>query len=88
MGPPLKTSPKRIGHTYKYYVTAFGESVLLAERDEVQRVAEAHEAVDVRLHVEDLGHAGRDHGRRDQAFPSWPTSAPQLKTAYCLVGEE
>src|SRR2546422_3354102 len=23
MGPPLKTSPKRIGHTYKYYVTAF-----------------------------------------------------------------
>jgi len=35
MGPPLK-----------YYVTAFGESVLLAERDEVQRVAEAHEAVD------------------------------------------
>jgi hypothetical protein len=29
MGPPLKTSPKRIGHTYKYYVTAFGESVLL-----------------------------------------------------------
>src|SRR5229473_2220119 len=36
----------------------FGESVLLAERDEVQRVAEAHEAVDVRLHVEDVGHAG------------------------------
>jgi hypothetical protein len=34
-------SPKRIGHTY---VTAFGESVLLAERDEVQRVAEAHES--------------------------------------------
>jgi hypothetical protein len=30
MGPSLKTSPKRIGHTYKYYVTAFGESVLLA----------------------------------------------------------
>jgi hypothetical protein len=38
MGPPLKTSPKRIGHTY---VTAFGDSVLLAERDEVQQVAEA-----------------------------------------------
>jgi hypothetical protein len=47
MGPPLKTSPKRIGHTHKYYVTACGVSVLLAERDEVQRVAEAHEAVDV-----------------------------------------
>jgi hypothetical protein len=29
MGLPLKTSPKRIGHTYKYYVIAFGESVLL-----------------------------------------------------------
>jgi len=28
MGPPLKTSLKRIGHTYKYYVTAFGESRL------------------------------------------------------------
>ncbi|HEY4046923.1 MAG TPA: hypothetical protein VGM27_08660 [Acidobacteriaceae bacterium] len=54
MGPPPTTSPKRIGRTYKYYVTAFGESVLLAERDEVQRVAEAHEAVDVRLHVEDV----------------------------------
>jgi hypothetical protein len=33
MGPPLKASPKRIGHPYKYYVTALGESVLLAERD-------------------------------------------------------
>jgi hypothetical protein len=39
MGPPLKTSPKRIGHTYKYYVTAFGESVLLAERDEVRSIS-------------------------------------------------
>jgi hypothetical protein len=58
-------SPKRIGHTYKYYVTPFGESVLLAERAEVQRVAEAHEAVDVRLHVEDVGHAGGEHERRD-----------------------
>jgi hypothetical protein len=48
MRPPLKTSPKRIGHIYKYSVTIFGESVLLAERDEVQRNAEAHEAVDVR----------------------------------------
>jgi hypothetical protein len=36
----------RVGHTYKYYVTAFGESVLLAERDTVQRVAQMHEAVD------------------------------------------
>ena len=33
---PLKTSPKRIGHTYKYYVTPFGESVLFAEPDEVR----------------------------------------------------
>jgi len=40
MGSPLKTSPKRIGHTYKIYVTASGESVLLAERDEVQRVSD------------------------------------------------
>jgi len=38
LGPPLKTSPKRIGHTYEYDVTVFGESVLLAERDEVQQV--------------------------------------------------
>jgi hypothetical protein len=49
MGPPLKTSPKRIGHAYKCCVTAFGENVLLAESDEVQRVAEAHEAVDFQL---------------------------------------
>jgi hypothetical protein len=27
MGPPLKTSPKRIGHAYKYYVTAEGVAV-------------------------------------------------------------
>jgi len=40
MGPPLKTSPKRIGHTYKYYVIVFGESILLAGRDEVHRVAD------------------------------------------------
>ena len=39
MGPPLETSPKRIEHTYKYNVTAFGEGVLLAECEEVQRVA-------------------------------------------------
>jgi len=37
MGPPLKTSPKRSGHTY---VTAFEKSVLLAERDEVQLVSD------------------------------------------------
>jgi hypothetical protein len=36
----VKTSPKRIGHAYKYYVTPSGDSVLLAERDEVQRVAD------------------------------------------------
>jgi len=43
-GTSPETSPKRIGigHTDKYDVTVFGESVLLAERDEVQRVAEAH----------------------------------------------
>src|SRR6516225_2037248 len=30
MGPPLTTGRKRIGHTYKYCVIAFVESVLLA----------------------------------------------------------
>src|SRR5271165_3587300 len=45
MGPPLKTSRKRIAHTYQYYVTAFGESVVLAEHDEVQRVARLHGAL-------------------------------------------
>jgi len=40
MCPPLKTSPKRSEHTYKYYLNPLGESVLLAERDEVERVAD------------------------------------------------
>jgi hypothetical protein len=43
----------------------------------VQRVAEAHEAVDVRLHVEDVGHAGGEHGRGDQAW--WRVERPIAK---------
>lgn len=30
LGPRLKTIARRIGHTYKYYMTAFGEGVVLA----------------------------------------------------------
>ena len=34
MRPPPKSGPKRIGHTYKYAVTAFGES----DREDAQRL--------------------------------------------------
>jgi len=49
---------RRNGHNYKSYVTALGEIVLLTERDQVKRVAEAHDAADARRHMEDVGHAG------------------------------
>ena len=68
---------RRNGHNYKSYVTALGEIVLLTERDQVKRVAEAHDAADARRHMEDVGHAG---GAWTTRPGQWSPSRPRVST--------